>query len=81
MNGSSPIRRALLACLATAALLARDGASAQAASVSLRCAGRGPRNRDSAGTVLCAGSAARGPHARGRGEGRRRQTGRRETDA
>ncbi|HEX7290816.1 MAG TPA: hypothetical protein VF250_06765, partial [Conexibacter sp.] len=46
--------------MAAAALLAAGGASAQAASVSLRCAGRGPRNRDSAGTVLCAGSPARG---------------------
>jgi hypothetical protein len=59
MNGFSPfgMRRAtaiaLLACLATFGLLA---ASAQGATVSLRCAGRGARNRDSAGTVLCAGS-------------------------
>lgn len=63
MNGDrSPARpararMARLACLATAALLALAGASAaQAASVSLRCAGRGARNRDSAGTVLCASS-------------------------
>ena len=60
MRGSFPTRRAPLACLATAAVVALGGASAQAASVSLRCAGRGPRNRDSAGTVLCAGSPARG---------------------
>jgi len=60
MRGSSPIGRAPLACLAAAALLAASGAGAQAASVSLRCAGRGPRNSDSAGTVLCAGSPAKG---------------------
>jgi hypothetical protein len=56
MRGTSPTRRALLACLAIAALCAASGAAAQASTVSLRCAGRGPRNRDSAGTVLCAGS-------------------------
>jgi hypothetical protein len=56
MRGTSPTKRALLACLAIAALLATMGATAQAASVSLRCAGRGPRNRDSANTTLCAGS-------------------------
>ena len=56
MRGTSPTRRALLACLAIAALLATMGATAQASSVALRCAGRGPRNRDSASTTLCAGS-------------------------
>jgi hypothetical protein len=56
MRGTSPTRRALLACLAIAALLAAFGATAQASTVTLRCAGRGARNRDSAGTVLCAGS-------------------------
>ncbi|HEU4701080.1 MAG TPA: hypothetical protein VFS37_01260 [Conexibacter sp.] len=60
MRGSSPLGRAALACLAAGALTAAGGATAHAASVSLRCAGRGPRNRDSAGTVLCAGSPASG---------------------
>jgi hypothetical protein len=60
MNSSFPFGRAPLACLAAAALLAATGAAAQAASVSLRCSGRGPRNSDSAGTVLCAGSASKG---------------------
>jgi hypothetical protein len=49
-----------LACLAAGALAAAGAGAAQAASVSLRCAGRGPRNIDSAGTVLCAGSPAKG---------------------
>lgn len=43
----------LLACLAALGLLA---ASAQGATVRVRCAGKGGRNQDSAGTVLCAGS-------------------------
>lgn len=60
MRASSPIGRAALACLAAGALVAAGGAGAQAASVSLRCVGRGPRNSDSAGTVLCAGSPAKG---------------------
>lgn len=60
MRGSFPFGRATAACLAAAALIAAGGATAQAASVSLRCAGRGPRNRDSANTVLCAGSPAKG---------------------
>lgn len=58
MRGRFPVGCALLACCA-AVTLAGAGA-AQAASVSLRCAGRGPRNSDSAGTVLCAGSPAKG---------------------
>jgi len=60
MRGSSPVGRAALACLAAGALAAAGGASAQAASVSLRCAGKGARNSDSAGTVLCAGSPSKG---------------------
>ncbi len=56
MYGASPFRRALLACLAVAGLLAAMAAGAQAASISLRCGGRGARNRDSANTVLCASS-------------------------
>jgi hypothetical protein len=39
--------------------LAFTGA-ADAATVKLKCAGKGPRNEDSAGTVLCAGSASKG---------------------
>jgi hypothetical protein len=61
MNGFSPFgsgraRAIALLALASMALLAAFGATAQASSVTLRCAGRGPRNRDSANTVLCAGS-------------------------
>jgi hypothetical protein len=57
MRGRFPVGRALLASFVATVLLA---GAAQAASVSLRCAGRGPRNRDSANTVLCAGSPAKG---------------------
>jgi hypothetical protein len=46
---------ALLACLTAFALLAAS-ASAQAATVRVRCAGKGGRNADSSGTVLCASS-------------------------
>ena len=60
MRGSFPIGRAASACLAAVALLAAGGAGAQAATVSVRCAGRGPRNSDSANTVLCAGLPGRG---------------------
>jgi hypothetical protein len=60
MRRSFPTRRALLAGASAAALLAAGSAGAQAASVSLRCAGRGSRNSDSAGTVLCAGSPSKG---------------------
>lgn len=56
MRRTTPIRRALLACVAALGLLAASGAAAQAATVTLRCAGKGPRNSDSAGTVLCASS-------------------------
>jgi hypothetical protein len=44
--------RALLLCLPLAALLA---VPADAATLKLACGGKGPRNRDSSGTVLCAG--------------------------
>jgi hypothetical protein len=50
---------ALLACLAVAGPLAAAGA-ADASTLRLRCAGRGARNVDSAGTVLCAGSPSKG---------------------
>jgi hypothetical protein len=60
MNIGSIGRRTLLVCLAATALLATAGAGAQAATVSLRCAGRGPRNKDSADTVLCAGLPGKG---------------------
>lgn len=55
-------RRHRTTTLALTALVAAGllTASAQAASVSLRCAGRGARSKDSAGTVLCAGSPSRG---------------------
>lgn len=56
MRGSSTVGRALLACAAVMALLALPVASAQAGTITLRCAGRGPRNTDSANTTLCAGS-------------------------
>ncbi|MGB2711371.1 MAG: hypothetical protein WBC33_07625 [Conexibacter sp.] len=36
------------------------GGTADAATLKLKCAGKGPRNVDSAGTVLCAGSPSRG---------------------
>lgn len=35
-------------------------ATAGAATLTLKCAGKGPRNADSAGTVLCAGSPSKG---------------------
>ena len=60
MKIGSTGRRAPLACIAALGLLAASGAGAQAATVSLRCAGRGPRNRDSASTVLCAGLPGKG---------------------
>lgn len=60
MRGTTPIGRAALACLAATALVGAGGASAQAATVSLRCAGKGPRNKDSGGTVLCAGTQSKG---------------------
>lgn len=42
--------------LAACAALLLSAASAPAATVTVRCAGRGARNRDSSGTVLCASS-------------------------
>jgi hypothetical protein len=54
------MKRALVACVAALGLLAASGVGAQASTITLRCAGRGPRNRDSSGTVLCAGSASKG---------------------
>ena len=61
MNGTSPfgigrVRAIALLAVAAVGLLAAFGATAQASTVSLRCAGRGARNRDSANTVLCASS-------------------------
>ena len=56
MRGTSTTRRALLACVAALGLLAASGAAAQAATVTLRCAGKGQHSSDSAGTVLCASS-------------------------
>lgn len=43
-----------LAVLAVALAALAFAASASAATVSLKCGGKGPRNKDSAGTVLCA---------------------------
>jgi hypothetical protein len=51
--------RALLFTLALVLALAATSA-ADAATLKLACAGKGPRNRDSANTVLCAGSAKHG---------------------
>jgi hypothetical protein len=45
-------RRAAVVAVAVAALAL--AASASASTVSLKCGGKGPRNKDSAGTVLCA---------------------------
>jgi hypothetical protein len=53
-------RRARTTASTSLAALALLAASAQAATVTLRCAGRGARNRDSAGTVLCAASPSSG---------------------
>ena len=47
-------RRSLLPLLIAACLAAALTASASAAELKLACAGKGPRNKDSAGTVLCA---------------------------
>lgn len=48
-------RSHIAAVLATAGLgLALAAPAAQASEVDLACAGKGPRNKDSAGTVLCA---------------------------
>jgi hypothetical protein len=46
--------------LAAAALAAMAAAPAGAATLRLRCAGRGPRAVDSAGTIKCAGSPSSG---------------------
>lgn len=54
--GIGRARAVALLTIASLALLAAFGATAQASSVTLRCAGRGPRNRDSANTTLCASS-------------------------
>lgn len=56
---SSALALALALALLAAGALA-GSATASAASVTLRCAGRGDRDRDSSGTVVCAGSPARG---------------------
>lgn len=53
-------RRAGIGALTSLAALALAATGAQAATVTLRCVGRGARNRDSAGTVLCAGSPSKG---------------------
>jgi hypothetical protein len=55
---SRPHAIVLATCLALAA--AALAAPADAATLRLRCADRGPRNSDSAGTVLCAGSPSSG---------------------
>lgn len=48
-----------LLVLTILSLLAFAG-TAGAAALTLKCAGKGPRNKDSAGTVLCAGHPAKG---------------------
>lgn len=48
-----------LAVLSTAAMALSLAASAQATTLKLKCAGKGPRNADSAGTVLCAALAGK----------------------
>lgn len=53
MNRSLVRRFALFASLAAAAILVL-AAAASAAEIKLACAGKGPRNKDSAGVVLCA---------------------------
>ncbi len=60
MKIGSTVGRAPLACIAALGLLAAASTGAQAGTVSLRCAGRGPRNKDSANTVLCAGLPGKG---------------------
>jgi hypothetical protein len=57
---SLPRGRARATALASLTALGLLAASAQASTVALRCAGRGARNRDSAGTVLCASSPSKG---------------------
>ena len=49
-----PLRRARFAALLAALGLLAFAATASASQISLKCGGKGPRNRDSAGTVLCA---------------------------
>ncbi len=53
MNRSSVRRFALFASLAALGVLA-FASLASAAEIKLACAGKGPRNKDSAGVVLCA---------------------------
>ncbi len=49
------MRRTTLAIATCLALAAGFATAAQAATLKLSCVGKGPRNRDSANTVLCAG--------------------------
>lgn len=53
MNRTSLRRACLLAAFAAVGLLVLASA-ASASKVTLKCAGKGPHNRDSSGTVLCA---------------------------
>jgi hypothetical protein len=50
----SPLRRARFAAVFAILGLLAFAASASASQISLKCGGKGPRNRDSAGTILCA---------------------------
>lgn len=53
--------RSRLAALAAPLILALSTTTAaDAATLQLKCAGKGARNKDSAGTVLCAGSPSKG---------------------
>jgi hypothetical protein len=51
---SRPRSRFAAAIAAASLSLALLAASAQASEVAMKCEGKGPRNKDSAGTVLCA---------------------------
>jgi opacity protein-like surface antigen len=60
MIDHSRTRAAAAALTLTAAFAVALPAAAEAAELKLSCAGKGSRNKDSAGTVLCAGSLSKG---------------------
>lgn len=59
-NGARRTRAAALTLTTTLTLALTVTALADAAELKLSCAGKGARNKDSAGTVLCAGDPAKG---------------------